>query len=695
MNRLTLRQRLLLLTLLPSALIAIVLVAYFTYSGIRTLEGELRRQGVSTARYLAPIAEYGIIAGQSEALHALAQAAVQEPGVKATIIVNQKGKTMAVSGRVSLSAEDLRRMLDDARQVAETNDWIAFGAPVRRSMPDTDQLFEGNGPPSAAPEVVGQVFIEYDKLSLIVRQRELLYRGLGIVLFGLLMIAMLAVAMADNLAQPVMRLVEAVRGMSSGRLDTRVPANSRGELGILESGFNDMAQRIEEVHQSMQSRIEEATALLAFQASHDPLTGLFNRREFEHRLAKALDNTKGGGDEFSVLFLDLDRFKQVNDVCGHLAGDELLRQIALLIQGRLREEDTLARIGGDEFAIILANCNTQRARQVAEDICTLTAAYRFIWQEQIFSIGASIGLTPVNRQVRTAAEIIAAADKACQRAKESGRNHVCEQEALNTPERRSETGAWFRRIASALAENRVTVEAIPLRALQLDDKNGHVVELTARLHEPGQSPIALPALIDAAERYDLGPAIDLHLIEVAMAALIRAANQQKHLQCLVPISRTSLGRQEVIEYIETNMAQHDLSRQELCLIFSEDASTHHTSQAIEFARQLRALGCRVGLDDFGSGLTSFNHLRSIGPAYIKLSQSLTRDLDGNRASTALLRAIQEIATDQHIRSVADGVNTPEALEQLRSLGIDYAEGKAVSPCEPFDVWLEGAVMRAH
>ena len=423
MNRLTLRHRLLMLTLLPSALIAIVLVAYFTFTGIRTLEGELRAKGLATVRYLAPISEYGIIAGQVESLHGLAQATVQESGVKAAVVVNQKGRTIAVSGRVSLSAEELRRTLSEPARVGETDQWVAFGAPVKRSLNETDTLFEGNGGgKTVAPEVIGHIFVEFDKIELANKQRQLLQRGLAIVLLGLLALAALAIAMADNLARPVMRLVHAINGMSSGHLDTRVPATSSGELGVLENGFNEMATRIEEVHLSMQSRIEEATAQLAFQARHDALTGLLNRREFEHRLEKALAGVQAGSDEFAVLFIDLDRFKQVNDNCGYLAGDELLRQMALLFQGRLRDEDTLARLGGDEFSIMLASCSGPRANQVAEDICGLAAAYRFIWQDKVFAIGASIGITTVNRKVRNINEILAAGDAACHHAKQSGRN---------------------------------------------------------------------------------------------------------------------------------------------------------------------------------------------------------------------------------------------------------------------------------
>lgn len=695
MNHLTLRHRLLFLTLLPSALIAIALVVYFTLSGIRTLEGELRLKGLATVRYLAPISEYGIIAGQVESLHGLAQATVQESGIKAAVVVNQKGRTIAVSGRVSLSAEELRNPLGEPKLVSETEQWIAFGAPVKRSTTDTDLFFDPPANPGkpATPEIIGYIFVELDKTELADKQRELVMRGLMIVLFGMLVLAALAIAMADNLARPVMRLVQAVNGMSSGKLETRVPTTSTGELGVLEDGFNQMASRMEEVHLSMQSRIEEATAQLAYQARHDALTGLLNRREFEHRLEKALASVQAGDEEFTVIFADLDRFKQVNDTCGYLAGDELLRQIALLFQGRLREDDTLARLGGDEFSIILSNCTGARAHQVAEDLCGLASAYRFIWQDKVFAIGASIGITTVTRKVRNINEILAAGDAACHRAKESGRNRVCEQEIAQTQDRRQESSNWASRIASALTEDRLLVEAIPLRALQVSTA-GHTVALTARLNEPGQPPVTLAALTDAAERYDLAPAIDRRLIDSAISALARARKQQRSLLCLVPLSRGSISSRETVDYIAHSLTTHNLAGDRLCFVFSEDLLTHQTSQAIEFSRQMKALGCQIGLEDFGGGLSSFSHLRSIYPSYVKLSHSLIRDLGGSRASTALLRAVQEITADQRIRSIAEDIDDLETLEQLRDLGIDYAQGKAVAPNEPFDVWFEGAVMRS-
>lgn len=693
MKNLTLRQRLLVLTLLPSALITTLLVLYFALTGVSSLENQLHAKGLATVRYLAPISEYGIISGQMDSIYGLVQAAMQEPGVKAAIIVNPKGRTLAVSGRVSLSAEIIRQKLSSPAQIAEGDTWIGFGAPVIRTQSDSDPLFDLAGLDSNPLETIGHVFIELDKEELQIRQRELLLQGFIAVLLGLGLMGALAIAMADHLARPLLRLATAVGNMSAGRFDTRVQATSSGELRVLEDGFNEMASHIEEAHKSMQARIEEATAQLVFQARHDALTGLVNRREFELRLDKALDAVHAGGDEFSVLYIDLDRFKTVNDACGHLAGDELLRQIALLFQGRLREEDTLARLGGDEFGIMLANCGLIKARQVAQDICALSAEYRFVWQDKIFAIGASIGLTPVTRDVRDVHEIFALSDAACLQAKEAGRNRVCEQAPASPTERRRDRGNWASRLASALSEGRLIVEAIPIRPLQEGLPAMQMAELSARLNESGQSPIALSALIDAAERYDMASVFDHHFLETAIDSLIRAQGQHLRMRCMVPLSRAAITSPRTSDFIISRLTVARIRGDGLCLMFSEEVSTHHTSQLIEFSRRVCEVGCQIALTEFGGGIASFTQLRTLSPAYVRLSQSLTRDIGDGTSSTALLRAILEITAEQKIHSIAEEVDDTLSLENLRKLGIAYAHGKAVAPREPYDAWFEGAVMR--
>ena len=258
--------------------------------------------------------------------------------------------------------------------------------------------------------MIGHVFVEFDKRELSNKRRELLEQATLIIALGMIPLGILAIFVADGMSAPVRRLATAVRMMSDAHFNTRVPENTSGEIGILERGFNEMAEHIEEVHHSMQLRIEEATAQLAYQARHDALTGLINRREFEARLERALRSVQAGGAEFSVLFIDLDRFKPVNDACGHLAGDELLRQIAQLFQTRLRDEDALGRLGGDEFGIILYDCKLANALQIANDICILAGDYRFIWQDKVFAVGASIGATVVDRHVRRIKDILAAGD---------------------------------------------------------------------------------------------------------------------------------------------------------------------------------------------------------------------------------------------------------------------------------------------
>ncbi|MCK6389594.1 MAG: diguanylate cyclase [Azonexus sp.] len=689
MNRLTLRHRLLLLTLLPSALIAIVLVIYFTLTAVDTLEGELHQKGLSMVRHLAPVSEFGIISGQTDSLQALAQASVQETGVKAMVIINRKGRILAASGRVSLTPERLRQALSQPGEIVETPDWIAFGAPVIRSLNEADALFEPLLD-STETEInsLGQIFIELDKVELGKRQHELVLRGMGIVVFGLLMLVPLALAMANALATPVLRLVEAVRRMRQGELSVRVPTLSFGELGVLEQGFNEMADHLEEVHQSMQARIEEATAQLAYQARHDALTGLLNRREFDLQLERAVAAVQAGGEEFSLLFIDLDRFKQVNDQCGHLAGDELLRQVARLFSGRLRENDLLARLGGDEFGIILSGCTGFPAQQVANDLCELTAAYRFICQDKVFSIGASIGLTAATRQLRNMNELVAAADGACHRAKESGRNQVCVTTVQQAPERRQEGSNWAARIRSALSDDRLHIQTLPLHRLQTAGIFGPVIELTAELIEPDQPPIALSALIEAAQRYDFAGIIDQRLVDAAIDTLSQSAARQRPLHCIVPISSATIENPGFMDRLADRLALAGMNARGLLIMLPEELISRHMPAVKEFSERLQQLGGRLVLDDVGGGFASFSHLRNLAPWGIKLSRSLTSDLSGNRASTALLRAVQEVTADLGILSIASDVLTPEDLESLKTLGVDYAEGRLILPAIALEQWRQ-------
>lgn len=693
MNFLNLRHRLLIITLLPSTIIALIIVIYFTVTAIHSLKTELERKGIATVRYLAPVSEYGILTGQSDALQALIHAAAQEPGTKAAMLVNTRGRPLAVSGHPSLTADLLRRIPAEPGIVADSERWVAFGAPVWRSLEQADPLFEpeSSGKPEAR-EVLGCIFIEFDKNELRKQEQHLMKQGAGIILCGWILLTLAALAMADNLAKPVKRLVTAIESVTKGNLETRVTNNSSGEIGILEKGFNAMASHLEEGHTSMLARIEEATAHLAYQARHDDLTGLINRREFEHRLEKALSSVQTGGASYCLLLVVLERFKQVKDACGNQASDELLRQLTLLLQERVHAEDVLARVGGNEFGL-LVNGSTTRARQIAESISALANQFRFIWQEKIFVVEISIGLTAISSDAPNITAILNSADAACQEAHASGRNRIVEKKSGNDGRPLPGDGNWPGLIAEGLANNRLSIEAVPLHALTPSPGAVNHVEISARFHLPGQSPIGLPALLDAAERYDLAESIDQRLLDAAIGALSRAQQQKQALCCLVPISRSSLKRTATIDYLASQLASHNIHGDGLCLLIQEDLLTSMTSQVMSLAREIKILGCRLGFDDFGGGLSSFGHLRSIQPDFIKLSLGLTRDFHNNRSSIALLRAIREIAGDQEILLIAEGINNLAMLEKIRTLGVDLIEGMAVAPREPFDVWLEGTILR--
>ncbi|HMV00344.1 MAG TPA: diguanylate cyclase [Rhodocyclaceae bacterium] len=692
MSRLTLSHRLLLLGLLPSALLAVVLVTYFTFSGIKALDAELRERGLAVVRYLAPISEYGVISGNLESLQNLAQTTVQQPGVKATLIIGRSGRTLAVSGRVSLSSEQLRRMVEGPGLIADNEQWVAFGAPIQRTLADTDVLFDAPAM-RAGPEVIGQIFVEFDKKEVASRQDQLLQRGLLIVAAGLSLVCIAALWMAESLTHPVERLVKAVRAMTRGEFEYRVQADSGAEFGELERGFNDMAERIAEVHRTMQERIEEATAQLAFQARHDPLTGLVNRREFETRLEKSIATAQAGGGDSALLYIDLDRFKPVNDTCGHLAGDELLRQISRLFQGRLREEDTLARIGGDEFGVLLNNCSSSRALQVAEDFCAMAAAYRFIWHDKIFTIGASIGLASITRLTRSVAEALTTSDAACYSAKEQGRNRVHTYSSGTPGNRRHPDLSWQERIRTALADDVLAFEAHPLRCLGSQREPLPVVEIRARLDDRSGAPVPMAVLVDAAERYGLSTKIDQRIAAAAIAALGRACRQERPMRCLLPLSASSVRSPELLPTLVELLAAEGIGGSQLGLMISEETAVRHSPETVALCAAARQSGCTVILSDFGGGFASFSHLHSIRPDGVRISRSLTRDVATNRSAQALVRAVEEIARDLAIETIAEGIDDLPTAKLVEELGITYIQGRVAGPVESFADWVEGTVIR--
>ncbi|WP_303785689.1 diguanylate cyclase [Azovibrio restrictus] len=691
----SLYRRLLLMTLLPACFLSLVLALYFSFAGLRALEEELLQRGEDIVRYMAPTSEYGVVSGNWLSLQGMVQGAVQQPDVRAAAVVNRDGRVVAVSGRVNLGAEYLKAPPKGVSQVASGEGWIAFAAPIYRSQAGSGVFIEE--PVQSSPEqpvLVGQVFVELDKSGLAERQRELLFRGLGILILALAVTAYFVARLAHTLVLPVTRLVDAVRAMAAGNFQVRVEESSRDELGELEQGFNRMAEYISDVHRSLQERIDEATALLAYQARHDALTGLVNRREFETRLEAAIRVAQGGGEHSAVLFIDLDRFKRVNDSSGHIAGDELLRQLSRQLQSRLRQGDTLARLGGDEFGVLLPGCSKDNALRQAEALCGLVAGFHFSWQDKVFTVGASIGVVAVDAESQSVSQVLSAGDAACYAAKAGGRSRV---EVHERQMREAALGArrdqWRERMEMALADNLFAYQAQPLRLLGSGVRQQQLFELTALVDDRQGKPLPLP--MEAAERHELAQEIDLRLLQQAGDCLQRVemAGKVGELLCLLRISNAALGDSGHRQRLVAAVTALGRGAAALCLMLNEETAIQYPAEMQQLCERLHGSGCRVGLDGFGGWIGSLSHLSVLAPDFIRITPVLIRDVGENRSSAALVRALREIADDHGISTIAAGVDDLPALQRLKELGITYAQGRVVAPQEPLECWLEGAVLR--
>jgi diguanylate cyclase (GGDEF)-like protein/PAS domain S-box-containing protein len=418
---------------------------------------------------------------------------------------------------------------------------------------------------------------------------------------------------------------------------------------------------------------------LEHDATHDALTGLINRAEFERRVERALSSTRQYGFRHALCFLDLDQFKIVNDTAGHAAGDELLRQINTLLAGMFRERDTLARIGGDEFGLLLDNCPLERAQVIAQTVVANIRDYRFDWKGRIYQIGGSIGLVPITAEVRDTTQLLSQADVACYIAKEKGRNrvHVYQSDDTETKQRHGEIlGATGLR--DALEKGRFRLHYQPIVPLHTSDQRGVYYEVLLRvaskLSPAEHSELVMPtAFIPAAERYGLMSAIDRWVIQEAFRAY--ALGVGKTGACIaINLSGNSLNEESLLAFIEAQFAKHAVPPERVCFEIAETAAIHNLRRAGDLMAALKPRGCRLALDDFGSGLSSFHYLKNLPVDYLKIDGGFVKDLAESASDRALVMAINQMSHTLGVQTVAEHVENEAIVGHLRDLGVDYAQG---------------------
>lgn len=451
----------------------------------------------------------------------------------------------------------------------------------------------------------------------------------------------------------------------------------------LESESEQLRQAKETLFNQAEALFDQAEALF-YQASHDPLTNLLNRQEFEHRLQKLLRSLQKNDEEHVLCYMDLDQFKVINDTCGHTAGDELLRQISSLLGKHMREQDTLSRLGGDEFAILLLNCHMGEAERVAETLREAVQNFRFIWQRKIFELGVSIGLVRINRQSGTLADILSDADAACYIAKENGRNrvHIYESDDQTIQRHRGEM-AWVARIRQTLEENRFRLYHQPIVPVDSTVIEKYHYEVLVRMLDEEGKLVPPITFLPAAERYNLMPTLDRWIIQTLFAWLVAHPLRLDELAvCSINLSGTSVSDKSFSDFLSEQLKYYALPTEKICFEITETAAIANLTEASKFMKIFKDLGCHFSLDDFGSGMSSFAYLKNLPVDYLKIDGGFVKNMVTDSIDHAMVEAIHRVGHVMGLKTIAEYVENQAILEELRKIGVDYAQGYGISKPKP-------------
>ena len=426
------------------------------------------------------------------------------------------------------------------------------------------------------------------------------------------------------------------------------------------------------------------TQKMSYQATHDPLTGLINRREFERRLDDAMDSAHAEEAVHMLFYMDLDRFKAVNDSCGHLAGDNMLREVAGLIKEQVRDSDFVGRLGGDEFGALLIGCPIEKARQIASDICNAIADYRFVWKDKIFNIGISIGLVEISHVSGSLQDVMSAADSACYVAKQEGRGKVHVYSARDEAIARERGDIqWLRELQTALHEDKFELAIQSIIAMSGGVESGPAVEVLIRLPDSHGRVADTAEFLRPAERYQLMPEIDRWVINAALSAIaggeIKITSGRS---CSINLSGQTLGDESFLGFVVDALDRTAISPSSICFEVTEGAILSNVQHAQRFIEVLHGIGCEFSLDDFGSGLGSFSSLKHLPIDYLKIDGSYTHNLQIDEVNQEMVAAMIKLARKMQFRIIAEQVEHQEDFDWLRNSGVDFAQGRFIEAPMP-------------
>jgi len=443
------------------------------------------------------------------------------------------------------------------------------------------------------------------------------------------------------------------------------------------SGYRGVGSDVTESHQLSEQ--------IAYQAAHDHLTGLLNRRAFETRVQGAVTTAKERGSQHALCYMDLDQFKLVNDTAGHTAGDELLRSLVAFLQHLVRRGDTLARLGGDEFGLLLENCTKNDAVELAQSIVDCVRRFRFAWKDQNFTIGISVGVTPINANTESAIRVMSQGDVACYTAKEMGRNriHMYDETSIE-PTRLHEEFFQAAELQAALAEDRFEIHAQPMYYLDNEEKCLHHYELLIRLVDKSGNLVAPGKFLPAAERYGMMSAVDRWVVKYTCRTFGSKIQLPPDVGLSLNLSRASLLDKFLIDEIIQEINQSPLPGKQICFDISESTASLNPSEALRNIKKLKTTGCEVALDDFGSGLSSFAYLKTLPVEYLKIDGAFIRDMASDSIDRSMITMINDVGHMIGTQTVAKSVENEENMVALRKLGIDFVQGYYLGRPAPVD-----------
>ncbi len=415
---------------------------------------------------------------------------------------------------------------------------------------------------------------------------------------------------------------------------------------------------------------------LSYEATHDGLTGAFNRAAFEERLEDLLANAVSGDREHVLCYIDLDQFKVINDACGHVAGDELLRQLAEIVAGIVRGDEMLARLGGDEFAVLLEDCSLEDAEQRVGLLIEAVDRHRFTWGDEVFAIGVSVAIVTIGGELRSVSGVLGAADSLCYIAKDQGggRSLSYHPENAELLARRDEM-QWVARITTAQQENRFCLYAQPIVAVQAGVQSALHFEVLLRMREPAGGIVAPGTFLPAAERYGLSTRIDLWVLEQTLIELSTVGSAMSPIDlCCINLSGQSLGEEGFLENVLKLFGAHEVDPGLICFEVTETSAISHLQHAVQFMRAMRDTGASFALDDFGTGLSSFAYLKNLPADFVKIDGSFVLDLTGDPLNRIIVKSITDVAKQMGMKVVAEWVENQCVLDELEQLGVDFAQG---------------------